>query len=105
MQVDWMTIEAIAKTEAIDLWILFPLGVAVNRLLTKNEPPPKRWADALTRVFGTDEWKQQFYPKKKELTKNSPCSATRRRSARTWTLSRSVVSSWNVLNRLLLKWP
>lgn len=68
MQVDWATIEAIAGTKAIDLWLLFPLGVAVNRLLTKNEPPPKEWADALTRIFGTKEWEQAFYPKKKERT-------------------------------------
>src|SRR5262249_42973217 len=68
MQVDWATIDAIAATKAIDLWILFPLGVAVNRLLTKNVPPPKRWADALTRFFGSVEWKQEFYPKKTERT-------------------------------------
>jgi three-Cys-motif partner protein len=67
MQVDWTTIAAIAGTKAIDLWLLFPLGVAVNRLLTKNKPPPKKWADALTRVFGTEEWKS-FYSKKKERT-------------------------------------
>jgi three-Cys-motif partner protein len=64
MQVDWATIEAIAATKAIDLWLLFPLGVAVNRLLTKNELPPKKWADALTRFFGNEDWKQEFYPKK-----------------------------------------
>jgi len=68
MQVDWATIEAIAATKAIDLWLLFPLGVAVNRLLTKNEPPPEKWADALTRFFGSEEWKQEFYPKKTERT-------------------------------------
>jgi three-Cys-motif partner protein len=39
MQVDWATIEAIASTKAIDLWLLFPLGMAVNRLLTKSKPP------------------------------------------------------------------
>jgi len=39
MQVDWSTIEAIAATEAIDRWILFPLGQAVNRLLTRNGIP------------------------------------------------------------------
>src|SRR5206468_3120179 len=66
MQVEWATIEAIAKTSAIDLWILFPLGMAVNRLLTRKEPPPKNWADALTRFFGNDEWRQEFYTKKKE---------------------------------------
>ncbi len=49
MQVDWEIIELIGRTQAIDLWLLFPLGVAVNRLLTKSAPPPKKWADALTR--------------------------------------------------------
>ncbi len=68
MQVDWATIEAIAATEAIDLWLLFPIGVAVNRLLTKKSLPPKPWADALTRIFGDDSWRQEFYTKKSERT-------------------------------------
>lgn len=68
MQVEWPLIRAIAQTQAIDLWILFPLGMAVNRLLTKAEPPPEEWAQALTRLFGTDEWKATFYPQKKVLT-------------------------------------
>lgn len=68
MQVEWSLIEAIAKTQAMDLWILFPLGVAVNRLLTKNEEPPKAWSEALTRIFGTDEWDKAFYKQKTDLT-------------------------------------
>lgn len=36
MQVEWPTIEAIASTQAVDMWLLFPLGQAVNRLLTKK---------------------------------------------------------------------
>ncbi len=68
MQVDWEIIELIGRTQAIDLWLLFPLGVAVNRLLTKSAPPPQKWADALTRIFGTDAWQQAFYPRKKQLT-------------------------------------
>jgi three-Cys-motif partner protein len=68
MQVEWPVIEALAKTKAVDLWILFPLGVAVNRLLTKSAPPPEKWARALTRIFGTEEWQRVFYPHKKVLT-------------------------------------
>lgn len=60
-QVDWSTIEAIAATEAIDLWILFPLGQAVNRLLTRNDIPRGGQADRLTRFFGTENWKEAFY--------------------------------------------
>ena len=64
MQVEWSTIESIAKTEAIDLWILFPLGVAVNRLLRRNGPPPESQAKALTRIFGTEDWQEAFYPQR-----------------------------------------
>jgi three-Cys-motif partner protein len=61
MQVDWSTIEKIAGTEAIDLWILYPLGQAVNRLLMRKGPPTGPWADRLTRSFGSDEWITRFY--------------------------------------------
>ena len=65
MQVEWSLIEAIAKTKAIDLWWLFPLGVSTIRMLTKDEMPPKEWSDILTRTFGTEEWKNEFYPERK----------------------------------------
>jgi three-Cys-motif partner protein len=68
MQVEWPLIESIAKTRAVDLWVLFPLGVAVNRLMTKREPPPAEWASALTRSFGSDEWKEAFYPRQIQHT-------------------------------------
>jgi len=61
MQVEWRTIEAIAQTQAIDMWLLFPLGQAVNRLLTRNEPPSKAMAARLTQTFGTDAWQEAFY--------------------------------------------
>jgi three-Cys-motif partner protein len=66
MQVDWKTMEVIAATKAIDTWILFPLGIGVNRLLTrdyKNIQP--KWKDRLDLMFGTIEWKNQFYRKEK----------------------------------------
>lgn len=63
MQVEWPTIESLAKTKAVDLWILFPIGMAVNRLLVRREPPPDAWAGALTRFFGQEDWRQRFYAK------------------------------------------
>ncbi len=59
-QVDWTTIESMARTQAIDLWLLFPLGQAVNRMLTKREPEPS-WAARLDRLFGTMSWREEFY--------------------------------------------
>jgi three-Cys-motif partner protein len=64
MQVEWGTIEALAATKAVDLWLLFPLS-AVNRLLTKRVLPPDEWSAALTRIFGTDGWREAFYTKER----------------------------------------
>jgi three-Cys-motif partner protein len=61
MQVDWTLLEEIAKTKAIDLWLLFPLGAAVMRLLQKKQSPPQAWADRVTAVLGTYAWQDEFY--------------------------------------------
>jgi three-Cys-motif partner protein len=64
MQVDWETIKVIALTQGIDLWLLFPLGQAVMRMLTNSGVPPEEWAQKLTRFFGADDWKEAFYKTK-----------------------------------------
>ena len=61
MQVEWSTIEAIAATKAIDLWMLFPLGVGVNRLLTRSGDIPASWRDRLDKLLGTTDWYDKFY--------------------------------------------
>jgi three-Cys-motif partner protein len=61
MQVDWLTIEKIASTKAIDLWILFPLGIGVNRLLPRSGDVPEGWRRRLDLFLGRDDWYQTFY--------------------------------------------
>lgn len=61
MQVTWDTMQAIAHTKAIDLWILFPLGVAVNRMLTRDAVMSQGWQRRLDEFFGTGEWRNVFY--------------------------------------------
>ena len=69
MEVKWATIEAIAKTKAIDLWILFPLGISVNRMLMKKRDEiPQEWSDSLDKIFGTHDWFNAFYTKQKQET-------------------------------------
>ena len=52
-QVDWSTIRDIGETKTIDLWVLFPLGQAVNRMSTRHEPNPA-WTKRLWQlVFST----------------------------------------------------
>jgi three-Cys-motif partner protein len=61
MQVEWSTIETVAHTRAIDLWVLFPLGIGVNRLLTKTGEIPKSWRRRLDLLLGTSDWFDEFY--------------------------------------------
>lgn len=67
MEVEWSLLEAIAATGGIDLWLLFPF-VGVSRHLTRGGPPPADWADRITKVLGSDQWRQEFYPSKMDLT-------------------------------------
>ena len=69
MQVNWETIKAIANTEAIDLWYLFPFGIGVNRLLKKNAADmPASWEAKLDDILGTNEWKEDFYSQRQDAT-------------------------------------
>ena len=61
MQVEWGTIEAVARTQAIDMWLLFPLGIGVNRLLTKSGDIPSEWRNRLDLLLGTRDWYEEFY--------------------------------------------
>jgi hypothetical protein len=61
LQVTWDTLVAIAKTKALDLWVLFPSGMGLNRLLTKSGDIPQEWRDTLDRSLGTQEWRSAFY--------------------------------------------
>jgi three-Cys-motif partner protein len=66
MQVEWSTIEALAATKGIDLWYLFPLGVGVARLLTEHGEIDEAWQKRLDLLFGTAEWRSEFYRVKKQ---------------------------------------
>ncbi len=59
MQVEWSTVEALGATKAIDLWYLFPLGVA--RLLTHDGKIDEAWQRRLDLLFGTSDWRSRFY--------------------------------------------
>ena len=61
MEVEWQTVTAIANTQAIDLWILFPLGIAVNRLLKRDGDVDTTVQHKLDKFFGTIDWYGTFY--------------------------------------------
>lgn len=63
MQVEWPTVECLANTGAVDLWYLFSLS-AVNRLLPKNGIPRPAWVERLNRIYGTNQWRDAFCPRR-----------------------------------------
>ena len=61
MQIEWQTIESIARTRAIDLWLLFPIGMGINRLLRKDGKILPSERQTLDQFFGRDDWFDEFY--------------------------------------------
>lgn len=61
LQVAWSTLVAIARTRALDVWILFPSGMGLNRLLTRSGDIPLEWRETLDRSLDTTEWRKAFY--------------------------------------------
>lgn len=53
MQVEWRSIECL-RGLPIDMWILVPTGLGVNRLLKKNGEISDAWLDRLQKFLGMD---------------------------------------------------
>lgn len=61
MQVPWSTIEALARTKAIEVFINFPLGMAIQRLMTRSGEIPAGWQISLDTFFGAPDWRDLAY--------------------------------------------
>lgn len=59
-EVDWQTVQCIAETKSVDLWILFPLS-ALTRVLPKEREPDEAYAATLDRVYGDSAWRSALY--------------------------------------------
>ncbi len=66
LQVTWATLVAISRTRALDMWILFPSGIGLNRLLTKSGNIPQVWQKTLDRSLGVKNWREAFYRSERE---------------------------------------
>lgn len=60
MEVQWSTVQAVARTQSFDMWYLFPLS-GVNRLLRRDAQIGPVERALLNRLFGSSEWEQEFY--------------------------------------------
>lgn len=67
MEVSWQTVQAIAKTEALDCWYFFPLSG-----LYRNAPHDPAKLDVgkqqnLDRVLGATDWRERWYNHKVQV--------------------------------------
>lgn len=65
-QVEWSTICAIAQTQAIDLWYLFPAGLGVYRQIGRDGRVDITHGGSLDRLFGTTDWRDAFIEQQSE---------------------------------------
>ena len=69
MSVDWKSIEGL-RNLGVDLWILVPTGMGINRLLKNDGKISDAWLEKLERFLGLDKEYilNHFYKEKKSLT-------------------------------------
>lgn len=61
MEVAWETLQAIAKTRAIDVWFLFPLSGLYRQAARNISAVDATKRNALTTMLGTNEWESELY--------------------------------------------
>ncbi|MBS1915876.1 MAG: three-Cys-motif partner protein TcmP [Bacteroidetes bacterium] len=68
MQVEWRSIECL-KGLPVDMWVLVPTGLGVNRLLKNNGQISDAWLERLEKFLGLDKdsIEKYFYKKQENL--------------------------------------
>lgn len=64
---EWRTIEVLGRTGKFEVIINFPLGMAINRLITRNGNIPESWRRGLNACFGNPAWEQLVYRERTDL--------------------------------------
>ena len=67
MQVPWETIVKIGNTNAIEIFINFPVGMAIQRLLKRSGKFTSEERNKLNQYFGTEKWYNLLYKTEKDL--------------------------------------
>lgn len=64
MQLSWSTLEAIRRTEAVDVWYLVTLQGLYRQATKDRRSITAKKRDALNRMLGTEEWEPAWYTPK-----------------------------------------
>jgi three-Cys-motif partner protein len=61
MEVEWATLESVAKTRAIDVWFLFSLSGLYRQATRSDFKIDTSKREAITRILGTEDWMRELY--------------------------------------------
>lgn len=64
---DWRTVAALGSTKKFEVIINFPLGMAINRLITRSGDIPETWRAGLNGCFGGADWESLVYAERTDL--------------------------------------
>jgi three-Cys-motif partner protein len=67
MNLDWTTLQAVANTELLDVWYLFPISGVYRQAARSMRAVDDHKAAALDRCLGTAEWREAFYRESRQL--------------------------------------
>ena len=67
MQVRWDTLVQMGRTEAMEVFLNFPVGMAIQRLLKRSGQFSARERNKLDRYFGTSEWYDLLYERRHDM--------------------------------------
>ena len=80
MQVHWETLKSVAKTEAIDVWYLFPLSGFYRQLPRFYSKLDASKRESLNRMFGSQDWEKDIYPIRRMRTLSGEMQESRIRT-------------------------
>ncbi len=67
----WATLECLGRTGKFEVLVNFPLGMAINRLITRSGEIPDKWRGELNLCFGSNEWEELVYADRVDLFGNT----------------------------------
>ena len=65
-QLDWETVNHVAQSQKIDLWLLFPISVILRMTPREGVKIKPEWRKTLNRLLGTPDWEAALYRAKEK---------------------------------------
>ena len=104
LNVDWVTLEAIRKTNSIDVWYLVNINGILRQAARVHSAVDCHKRNRLNRMFGTDSWEYEWYRKEINPKQASLFDLYEDDRAINRSANEIVVENW-VKNRLEVLFP